>query len=290
VVTGAKVFRFAPDPYAEGYASGQYIGQLGLPAAPSGTPRRVAALVSNAPDSRQRLFGLKQGLARYGISVQTFSPSGPGLVARLRRLIPANQWLGIYLDGQFNPLASALRTLGPEIQGKVNPTAILTSSRLASERFVEASGELGREGQIRAITDVDPTSNGAQAYATLTPQIVGELPTLTGLSGFVAGQALAYGMTKGSGDTSISSRLREPSVFSRAATSPWSGSNPSSGTLMFRVFLPSFLTDNLIPTGGGSPGEVNDGQFFPDGDWEAGASSVFTPLHLKSTAPTGGSR
>ena len=28
----------------------------------------------------------------------------------------------------------------------------------------------------------------------------------------------------------------------------------------------------------GLPGEVNDGQYFPDGDWEQGANTIFTPL------------
>jgi copper transport protein len=283
VISGTRVFRFAPDPYDEGYASGQYIGEIGLPSVPKSTPRRVAALVSSSPDSQQRLLGLREALAKYGVRVQSFPPGGPGLVARLRRLMPASAWLGVYLDGSFTPLAGALRTIGPEIQGKVNPTAILTSSRLASESFVEAAGDLGREGQVRSITDIDPTSTGAQEYTSLAPQIVGELPTLPGLSGFVAGQALAYGMVDGSSADTISSRLREPRIFSQAAVSPWSDRDPADGTVMFRVFLPSFLTDNLIPTGAGLPGEVEDGQFFPDGDWEPGAPTVFTPLAIKPT-------
>jgi putative copper export protein/methionine-rich copper-binding protein CopC len=280
ITQGSRVFRFAPNPYDEGYAAGQYVGRLGLSSVPKSTPRRIAALMSPTADSRERLLGLEQALSRYGVRVQTFPSGGPGLVPLLRALMPASKWLGIYLDGQFGPLASALRTVGPEIQGHVNPTAILTSSRLASERFIEASGELGREGQIRSLTDVDPTSTGAQTYAMLAPQIVGELPTLPGLSGFVSGQALAYGLTAGTSASAITSRLREPRVFSQAAISPWSDRDSAAGTVMFRVFLPSFLTENLIPSGGGLPGEVSDGQFFPDGDWEDGASSVFTPLKL----------
>ncbi len=288
VTQGARVFRFAPNPYAEGSASGQYIGKIGLPSVPKATPRRVAALVSSSPDSQQRLEGLEQGLARYGIKVQTFPSAGPGLVPLLRRLMPASEWLGIYLDGPFNQLAAALRTVGPEIQGKVNPTAILTSSALASERFIEAAGDLGREGQVRSIADVDPTSAGAQEYVTLAPQIVGELPSIPGLSGFVAGQALAYGMVDGGSADSITARLREPGVFSRAAISPWSDRDPAAGTLIFRVFLPSFLTDNLVPVGPGLPGETAEGQFFPDGDWEQGATTPFSPLSI-NVGPSGAS-
>jgi putative copper export protein/methionine-rich copper-binding protein CopC/ABC-type branched-subunit amino acid transport system substrate-binding protein len=286
VVQGRRVFRLAPNPYAEGYASGEYIGQVGLPTVPKGTPRRVDALVSGAPDSRQRLQGLEQALARYNVAVSAVPAGGPGLVTRLRSMLPTSRSLGIYLDGQFGPLSSALRQLGPEVANKVEPTAIMSSSRLGDERFIEDSGELGREGQIRTITDVDPTSNGAQLYATLAPQIVGELPSLPGLSGFVAGQALAYGLIAGDSPAALSARLREPGVFSQAAISPWSDRDPADGTLMFRVFLPSFLTDNLIPVGPGMPGEVDDGQFFPDGDWETGASAVFTPLHVNLGSAT----
>jgi copper transport protein len=284
---GTRVFRFAPNPYAEGYASGEYIGRDGIPAMPSTTPRLVAALVERNPASQARLHGLEAGLAKYGVSVRVYPADGPGLVPLLRRLLPASASLAIYLDGQFGPLTSALRTVGAETQGTVNPTAILPSSRLASEAFIEASGDLGREGQVRFLTDVDPTSSGAQTYATLASQVVGELPSLPGLSGFVSGQALAYGMIGGTSPAAISARLREPAVFSQAAVSPWNASNPSTGTEIFRVFEPSFLTDNLIPIGNGDGGEVDDGQFFPDGEWEPGAASVFTPLHINlGPAPT----
>jgi ABC-type branched-subunit amino acid transport system substrate-binding protein len=284
---GARVFRFAPNPYAEGYASGQYIGRDGIPAMPASTPRVVAAFVTDDPSSQARLHGLEVGLAHYGVSVRTYPPDGPTLVPNLRRLLPATRSLAIYLDGAFGTLTSALRTVGNDAVDKVNPTAILPSSQLASESFIEASGDLGREGQIRFLTDVDPTSTGAQTYATLAGQIVGELPSLPGLSGFVAGQALAYGLVGGDSPAAISARLREPSVFSRAAISPWSAADPAGGTVIFRVFEPSFLTENLIPIGGGSPGEVDDGQFFPDGQWEPGAASLFTPLPINVGAGQG---
>jgi copper transport protein len=277
---GADVFRFAPNPYAEGYASGQYIGRDGIPAMPKTTPRVVAALVENNPASQERLQGLKTALAQYGVRVKTYPPAGPGLVPLIRRLLPATASLAIYMDGQFGPLTNALRIVGNETEDKLNPTAILPSSRLASEEFIEASGDLGREGQIRFLTDVDPTSDGAQTYAMLASQVVGELPSLPGLSGFVSGQALAYGLVGGTSPAAISARLREPAVFSQAAVSPWDARDPSAGTQMFRVFEPSFLTDNLVPVGNGDGGEVDDGQFFPDGEWEPGATSVFTPLHI----------
>jgi putative copper export protein/methionine-rich copper-binding protein CopC/ABC-type branched-subunit amino acid transport system substrate-binding protein len=284
---GADVFRFAPNPYAEGYASGQYIGRDGIAAMPKTTPRVVAALVDNNPDSQERLRGLEAALGHYGVSVKTYPPGGPGLVPLIRRLLPATASLAIYMDGQFGPLTNALRIVGNETEDKINPTAILPSSRLASEEFVEASGDLGREGQVRFLTDVDPTSTGAQTYATLASQVVGELPSLPGLSGFVSGQALAYGLVGGTSPADISGRLREPAVFSQAAISPWDAQDPASGTDIFRVFEPSFLTDNLIPIGDGDGGEVDDGQFFPDGEWEPGATTVFTPLHISVGAKPG---
>jgi copper transport protein len=285
VTAGKMVFRFAPDPYAEGYAAGQYIGQIGLPVVPKTVPRRVAAFVDSDPSSQQRLAGLRQGLAKFGVKVQTFSPDGPGLERRLRAAIPERDWLGVYLDGQFTPLSNALRQIGSTLPRSVQPTAILTSSRLASERFVIDSGVLGSEGQIRSLTDVDPTSTAAQTYVTLAPQVVGELPTLPGLSGFAAGQALAYGLVDGGSASSVVARLRNPGIFSRAAISPWSSRDPALGTLMFRVFLPVFLTDNLIPVGiEGSPGEPVDGEFFSNGNWEPGAPTVFTPLPIDNMA------
>jgi copper transport protein len=284
ITQGRDVFRFAPDPYSEGYAAGEYVGQIGLPAVPPTTPRRVAALVSSDPSSIERLRGLRAGLARFGIALRTFPAGGPGLTARLRALVPETSWMGIYLDGRFTPLTDALRELGKTLPNTVQPTAIVTSSRLASERFVIDSGILGSEGQIRSISDVDPTSNAAQTYVTLSPQVVGELPTLPGLGGFVAGQALAYGLIGGTSPTAIAARLRNPGVFSQAAVSPWSSRDPADGTLMFRVFLPVFLTDNLIPVGNGAPGEPVDGQFFANGDWEPGAPTVFTPLAINNMA------
>jgi ABC-type branched-subunit amino acid transport system substrate-binding protein len=284
---GADVFRFAPNPYAEGYASGQYIGRDGIAAMPKTTPRVVAALVDDNPDSQERLRGLEAALGHYGVSVKTYPPDGPGLVPLIRRLLPATASLAIYMDGQFGPLTNALRIVGNETEDNINPTAILPSSRLASEEFVEASGDLGREGQVRFLTDVDPTSTGAQTYATLASQVVGELPSLPGLSGFVSGQALAYGLVGGTSPAAISRRLREPAVFSQAAISPWDAQDPASGTDIFRVFEPSFLTDNLIPIGDGDGGEVDDGQFFPDGEWEPGATTVFTPLHISVGAKPG---
>ena len=272
VTPGRFVYRFAPDPYSEGYAAGQYIVRVGLPAVPRSTPRRVAALMTSEPDSQQRLRGLEAALTPSGVRVQTFPPDGPGLDPLLRRLLPANEWLGIYLDGRFETLANALRTVGNALPASVNPTAIIASSRLSSERFVIASGQLGSEGQVRAITDVDPGSVGAQAYTTLAPQVVGELPTLPGLSGFVAGQALAYGMVDGDSPGRDRQAVAGAGVFSRAAVSPWSDQNPATGTVMFQVFVPVFLTSNLIPapstTNGGAPGEVETGTYFSDGVWE----------------------
>lgn len=281
VTPGRRVFRMAPNPYSEGYAAGQYFGKVGLAAVPTGTPKVINAFVGSTPDAQQRVSGLRAGLAVYGIQLHTLSPDNPGLAARLRSVLPSTKSLGIYLDAPPGPLSTALREIGPGTVNTINPTAILISSRMASENFVELSGDLGREGQVRALDDVDPTSNGAQAYVELAPQVVGELPTLPGLSGFVAGQALAYGLIGGTSADTIASRLVAPAVFSKAATSPWSDRQPATGTLIFGVYLPVFLTSNLIPAPSaasqGAPGEVETGQFFSDGDWES-TGGLFTSL------------
>jgi ABC-type branched-subunit amino acid transport system substrate-binding protein len=289
VTPGRMVFRFAPDPYSEGYAAGQYIAKIGLPVVPTSTPRRVAAFVTSDPESQARLKGLENALEPAGVQVVGYNANGPNLIPDLRNALPETSWLGVYMDGPEKVLSNAVRAVGHNLSPTVIPTAITVSQRLATERFVDESGDLGAEGQIHAITDVDPTSTGAQTYVSLAPQVVGETPTMEGLSGFVAGQALAYGMINGISPQSIESRLYEPGIFSKAAISPWSDRDPSSGTVIFRVFLPLFLTDNLIPlpssTNGGAPGEVAVGQFWANGDWQGGATRVFTPLPIN--IPTG---
>jgi ABC-type branched-subunit amino acid transport system substrate-binding protein len=282
VTQGKDVFRMAPNPYAEGYAAGQYIGKVGLKSAPH-LKRRIAALIADNPDSHSRLAGLRAALAPYHVAIHEESAQGPGLVGRLRSLLPASEWLGIYVDGNFNTLTGALRVAGAETSRSVNPTPIIVSQRLASERFVVDSGDLGVEGQVRAVTDVDPSSSDASLYAQLVPQVVGELATVPGLSGFVAGQALAYGLIHGDSPSAIAGRLRSPGVFSTIATSPWDNRDPAEGTLIFRMVLAEFLPDNLIPTGGGSPGEPYEGQFFEDGAWEPATPELFSPLHINLT-------
>jgi methionine-rich copper-binding protein CopC/putative copper export protein/ABC-type branched-subunit amino acid transport system substrate-binding protein len=284
---GPMVYRLAPAPYAEGYAAGQYIAKIGLPFVAASTPRRVLAFVRPTADSQQRLAGLKAALAPSGVSVSSDPASGPALERRLLHAIPSSSSLGIYLDGSFWPLADALARVGQQLPASEEPTAVLTSQRLASEQFVVDSGELGALGAIHVVSDVDPASLGAQTYTTLASQVVGEQPTMPGLSGFVAGQALAYGLAHGSSAQAIAARLREPAVFSRAALSPWSARAPWTGTLIFQVFSPIFLTANLLPTptkaNGGAPGEVESGQFFADGDWEPGSGTAFSPLPLNLT-------
>lgn len=288
VTGGKRVFRMAPNPYAEGYAAGQYVVKVGLPSM-SHVPRRVAALIAGNADSRARFVGLRAALATAHIQAVRFPAGGPRLDANLRSALPAASWLGIYADGSFNELTAAMRVVGARTVRTVNPAPFIVSQRLASERFVIDSGTLGVEGQVRAITDVDPTSTGAALYSELAPQVVGEHGTVPGLSGFVAGQALAYGLIAGDSPTAISSRLRAPGVFSKIATSPWDDRNPAQGTLIFRTVLAQFLPDNLIPSGGGAPSEPYDGRFFVNGAWEPASPEFFSPLPINLTGAKPGS-
>lgn len=290
VTQGRRVFRLAPNPYAEGYAAGQYVAKVGVPSMRL-APRRVAALIAGNPDSVHRLAGLEAALAPAHVAVERFPAGGPGLARRLRSLLPASSWLGIYADGDLNQLTAAMRVVGAASSRSVNPVPFIVSQRLASERFVIDSGTLGIEGQVRAITDVDPTSSGASLYAELVPQVVGELASVPGLGGFVAGQALAYGLIGGDSAAQIAKRLQAPGVFSKIATSPWSDRDPASGTLIFRTVLAQFLPDNLIPAGGGgAPSEPYTGQFFLNGAWEPASPQLFSPLPIALTgSKTGGS-
>ena len=290
VTPGRMVFRMAPNPYAEGYAAGQYVVRVGLPSTPH-APHRVAALIANNADSHARLVGLKAALAPAHIKVYAYPAGGPGLEARIRSVLPAGQWLGLYVDGNFDQLTAALRVVGKQTAHTINPTPIIVSQRLASERFVIDSGDLGVEGQVRAVTDVDPTSTDADLYAELAPQIVGELATVPGLSGFVAGQALAYGLIGGDTPSEMANRLRAPGVFSKIATSPWDDKDPAEGTLIFRMVLAEFLPDNLIPSSGagGAASEPYEGQFFTDGAWEPASPELFSPLPINLTGSKSGS-
>lgn len=279
VTQGRYVYRFAPNPYAEGYSAGQYIGKIGLPST-ANAPHRVGALMEDSPASQQRLAGLEAALRHYKISVDAFTGDGPGLAAHLQQMLPASQYLGIFADDSYDALTAAMRVVGARTSQTINPTPIIVSQRLASERFVIQSGDLGAEGQVRAITDVDPTTDGGSLYAELVSQVVGEQATVPGLSGFVAGQALAYGLVHGDSVSQIAARLRDPGVFSKIATSPWSNRDPADGTLIFRMLLAEFLPDNLIPAGNGAPSEPYEGQFFEDGAWEPASPELFSTLNL----------
>jgi methionine-rich copper-binding protein CopC/putative copper export protein len=290
ITPGRLVFRMAPNPYAEGYSAGQYVARVGLPSTPH-APHRLAALIANNADSKERLAGLEAALAPAHVKVYAYPAGGPGLEGRLRSVLPAQSWLAIYADGNFGQLTAAMRTVGAQTAHTINPAPIIVSQRLASERFVIDSGDLGVEGQVRAITDADPTSNDANLYAELAPQIVGERATVPGLSGFVAGQALAYGLIGGDSPSQMANRLRAPGVFSKIATSPWDDKDPALGTLIFRMLLAQFLPENLIPAGGGggAASEPYGGQFFVNGAWEPASPELFSPLPINLTGSKTGS-
>jgi methionine-rich copper-binding protein CopC/putative copper export protein/ABC-type branched-subunit amino acid transport system substrate-binding protein len=283
VTNGRYVYRLAPNPRAEGYAIGEYIGAVGAPSEPK-APRRVAAFVGNTAGGAQRLAGLRAALEHYHVALRVYPASGPKLIQNLTSVLPQLRWLGIYADGNFNTLTTALRTIGNDFKEKFEPSPIIVPQSLASESFIIDSGLLGAQGQIRVVSDVDPTANDAQLYAELVPQVVGELATVPGLEGFVSGQALAHGLIKGGSVSEVSAQLRSPGVFSTIATSPWDPSDPASGTLIFRVLLAEFLTDNLIPSVNGGPAEPYEGDFFTDGSWEQATPELFSPLKLGAAA------
>ncbi|MDX6646127.1 MAG: copper transport protein [Miltoncostaeaceae bacterium] len=263
LVAARNTFRLAADPYAEGFADGQYIRSVVQPSAAS---RLVRAVRTGDPDNARRIAGLREGLRGTRFEVRELDvrrlADGP---AALQALLDRGSAAAVLLDGDPAVLAAQLARLGRTRLGFA-PGVVLASTAVLSERFVSDSGAIGRIGAIQGPIEVVPDSATALAYARTLPSVFpGELPTLDGLRGYNAGLALAEGVRSGIDRRRIAAELLAPAPFSDALMTPWRADAPAAGNQRFSFVRGNFLPPTLIPQSAG--GESFNGTYFPDGTW-----------------------
>jgi putative copper export protein/methionine-rich copper-binding protein CopC/ABC-type branched-subunit amino acid transport system substrate-binding protein len=262
-VAGDRIFRLAADPYAEGFATGDFIRTTVVPSAAS---RIVRAVATGTPDGERRIAGLRAGLARTRLRVEVVPearlPSDPD---GLRALIDRTSAAAVLLDGDPADLAARLAALGRGELGFA-PAPVLAASPVLSERFVSDSGGIGRIGAVQGAVEVMADSATAAAYARALPRVFpGEQPALDGLRGYVAGLALAEGLKGGTGRADLAAALVAPAPFTDAIVTPWRDDAPAAGNQRFAVVKGTFLPPTLIPASSG--GDTYAGTWFPDGAW-----------------------
>ena len=285
LVPGDRVFRLAGDPYAEGYADGQYLTSVVEPTAAS----KVVRVVRPTDDAgRRRLDGLRAALGGSKFRIQEISADaleiGP---VELRSVIDRRSAAAVMVDGDPNRLAATFKAMGDGVLD-FDPAVLIAPSQLLSERLLESSGALGRTQAIQGAVEVSTDSATAQSYARAVPAVYpGESPTLDGLRGYVAGLALEQGVTNGTDPGQIASALRQPAPFTDALLAPWRSDAPAAGNQRFTLVDASFLPATLIPTQVG--GESFNGTFFTDGSWSRLSSQALGPP-LQAPVPSLASR
>jgi ABC-type branched-subunit amino acid transport system substrate-binding protein len=283
-VQAPRAFRTAADPYAEGYALGQYLTGIVKPAAAS-TAHIVRYLVAGDAQGARRLTGLRAALAGSGLEIQTLPEAtfADATTPELLGYLDRRETVAMVLDAiDPVPLDAALTRLGSGTPG-LPPAAVLASSRVLSESFIQNGGTLGRQGAILGATEVTPDSTDAQLFAGALPALYpGEFPTLDGLRGYVAGLALRAAIADGTSASSIISRLRRPKQFTDALELPWRSDAPAAGSQREIIIAPQFLPPTLIPVQLG--GEAFNGDFFPDGTW-INVGNLYGPSLSKPVPP-----
>ncbi|MEA2348246.1 MAG: copper transport protein [Thermoleophilaceae bacterium] len=280
-VHGEATFRLAPDPAAEGVAAAQFIAQNAFAGQPT-APHRVVAIGDGSEDSDLRIEGLTKTLEAADIDVDEVLADSVADPADLRKVLDRDRYVTAYLDVAHPvEIEDGLDSLAKD--RTFLPTSILTSSRLYSESFLGEAGNLGRQGLIRSVGDIDPVSADGLRYANLSPLFVGERASVDGLRAFVAGRALSNAFEDGTDAKGVIARLLEPPPFSTAALSPWSAKAPADGTLIFGIFNANFLPDTLIPTSSG--GHAYEGRYFTDGAWIRSNRDNFGPLTAPQASP-----
>jgi hypothetical protein len=273
LVPGDRIFRLAGDPFAEGYADGQYLTSV---VGPTATSDLVRVVTPSDEAARRRLAGLEAALRGSKFHTQQIpADSLDGGAGTLRSLIDRNSAAAVMIDGDADRLASDFGSLG---QGPLNfdPAVLIAPSGLLSERLLEASGALGRTQAIQGPAEVTPDSATAQSYARAVPAVYpGEAPTLDGLRGYVAGLALDQGVANGTDPGQIADTLRQPAPFTDALLAPWRSDVPAAGNQRFTMLDANFLPATLIPTQVG--GESFNGTFFTDGSWTRLSSQALGP-------------
>jgi methionine-rich copper-binding protein CopC/putative copper export protein len=284
---GDRIFRLAGDPYAEGYADGQYLTSVVAPTAASNVVRVV---MPTDDQGRRRLDGLRAAIQDSKFRIQEIPSDalerGP---AELRSVIDRNSAAAVMVDGNADRLAATFGGLG---EGALNfdPAVLIAPSQLLSERLLESSGALGRTQAIQGAVEVTPDSATAQSYARAVPAVYpGESPSLDGLRGYVAGLALTEGVSNGTDPSQIAATLRQPAPFTDALLAPWRSDVPDAGNQRFTMVDANFLPATLIPTQVG--GESFNGTFFTDGSWTRLSSQALGPplqQPVPALAATGG--
>ncbi|MFL5846044.1 MAG: copper resistance protein CopC [Solirubrobacteraceae bacterium] len=276
-VRAERDFRLAGDPYAEGWALGQYLRRTVVKTAAAGVDNAIAVDAGDEQSAR-RLHGLRESLAGASVRLRVLPSSAieNGSAARLRDLIDRRHTMALLLDGESPAaLERALRRLGRGHPG-FPPATILASARLMSERFVERSGGIGRLGAIHGTIEVSPDSRDALGYARgVSGLYPGRRPSLDGLRGYLAGLALGQAVAKGTDATSIAADLVRPAPFTDALSSPWRSDAPSAGSQRFTMLGASFLPPSLIPASAG--GMTYNGTFLRDGAWTKLSTDVYGP-------------
>jgi hypothetical protein len=274
-VSADNVFRVAGDPYAEGYAQAQYLDEV---VAPSSESDVVRAVNTGTAANARLLDGLRAGLQGGNFKLEEISPDDVDAPpAELSQVLDRANSAAVVIDGDPQLLATRLRALGADRLDF--PTApVFTASAIFSEDMVRRSGAIGRIGALQGATEVAPDSTIAETYSGAVPALYpGELPSLEGLRGYVAGLALGYGVDDGIDPDTIVSRLIRPAPFADALLAPWRSDARSAGSPRFEFLKASFLPPTLIPASAG--GEAQTGTYFTDGTWSrTNADTLGPPL------------
>ena len=287
-VPGARVFRLAADPYADGVALAQTIRSDVLPVS-APTARTVKILFAADEQGQRRLQGFEAGLAGVKpvlrIDPVSYSSLAGADSRQISSVLNRNRTVALVLDVpdvQAPALASAIGRL-PATASSFKPAPVIASERLLSEGFVEAAGDAGRLGVVQGTSSVAVDSRDGLILSQALPALFpGESASLEGLRGYVTGLALDYGLANGTSATAVAARLQRPAPFTDAIAEPWLSTHPADGSQRLTVLDPTFLTTTLLPVSSG--GEAYSGEYFPNGAWERPTSELFGPA-LTSRLP-----
>ncbi len=275
------VFRLAADPYAQGVAFGQLVRSRILAAAQPGV-RTVRAALAGDLQSRRLLAGLRAGL-RPSSAVRD-APVAPGPAPKVVRLAPGSlaklsdaaltrvidlrHTTALVVDGPRagGADAQAIARLGAARGADMTPAPLLFSERVLSETLVRSAGALGRIGAVQGVSEVATNTPDAELYKAAVPLLFrGEIASLDGLRGYVAGLALRDALRSGIDADAIRANLHDPRVFTNALLAPWSAREPGAGSPSAVALQPQFLSPTLVPSSIG--GEAKDTEYFPQGSW-----------------------
>jgi methionine-rich copper-binding protein CopC/ABC-type branched-subunit amino acid transport system substrate-binding protein len=277
----ANVYRHAADPYAQGVAFGQLVRNRILAAAHPGV-RTIRAAVGRDLQGRRLLAGLREGLkaSSAGEGVPVTPGPGPRLVvlepgslarlsdAELMRVLDLRRAAAFVVDGPSGggPDADAIARVSAARGTDITPAVLLFSERVLSETFVRRAGTLGRIGAVQGVSEVATNTADAELYKSAVPLLFrGDLASVDGLRGYVAGLALRDALRDGIDAKAILAGLRQPRVFTNALLAPWSVRAPGAGSPNVVALQPQFLSPTLVPPSAG--GEAKDTEYFPQGSW-----------------------